>query len=159
LLSEQRVEGLDPAHFDEQTPATGFFTAEPDKPKVDLVEIELDLPERDVPGFAELTAGLRAPEVRTMVSRCFVADWEQERRNRTEVALRIKFTTRLRDMGDYDAFEPSLEVTRESAPGSAAAPGTFADCVMRGVQTALAPGPKLNRVISWEESLHVVAHL
>lgn len=159
LLSEQRVEGLDPAHFDEQRPATSFFTAEPDKPKLDTVEIEIDLPERDAPGFAELTAGLRAPDVRTMVSRCYVSDWEQHRQNRAEVALRIKFTVRMRDMGDYDAFEPSLEITREPAPGSTLAPGIFADCVMRGIQSTLAPGPKLNRVVSWEERLRVVAHL
>jgi hypothetical protein len=159
LLAEQRVEGLDPTHFDEQQPAVRFFTAEPDKPKLESVEIELDLPERDAPGFSELVAGVRAPEVRAMVSRCFIEDWERQRHNRSEASLRIKFQTRMRDMGDYDAFQPTLEVTRETAPGSTLAPSGFADCVMRGVEAALAPGPKLNRVVAWEERLHVVAHL
>lgn len=159
MLSEQRAEGLDPAHFDEQQPAVRYFTAEPDKPKLESVEIEIDLPERDAPGFSDLVAGVRTPEVRAMVSRCFIDDWERERHNRSEASLRIKFQSRMRDMGDYDSFQPSLEVTREIAPGSTLAPSGFADCVMRGVESALAPGPKLNRVVAWEERLHVVAHL
>lgn len=159
LLSELRVEGLDPAHFDEQQPATVFLTARPERPKADSIEIEIDLPERDTPGFSELTSALHTPTARDMVSRCFLEDWEARRQNRAEATLRLKLTTRMKDMGDYDAFEPTLEVTRDPDAGAAVNATPFTDCVLRGVQTALGPGPKLNRVVAWEERLHVVAHL
>lgn len=159
LLAMLHVEGLDPLHFDETRPAAVFFTAEPDRPKGDSIEIEFDLPERDSPGFSELTAGLRTTEARDAVSRCFIADWETQRQNRSEVALRLKFTSRMRDMGDYDAFEPSVELLQETDAAAASKAQTFASCVVEGLAPILKPGPKVNRVVSWEERFRVVAHL
>lgn len=158
-LAALHIEGLDPTHFDAPQPASVFFTAEPDKPRADAVEIEMDFPTRDVPGFADLTAGLRAASVRDSVSQCFIADWETRRQNRAEANLGLKFTTRMRDMGDYDAFEPSVEVTLKATAAEPATGTPFGNCVMRGVQSALGTGPKLNRVVAWEENVRVIAHL
>ena len=159
LLAALHVEGLDPLHFDEARPAAVFFTAEPDKPKNESIEIEIDLPERDAPGFSDLTAGLRTAAARDIVSRCFIADWETQRQNRSEAAFRLKFTSRMRDMGDYDAFESSVELLQESDAATASKASTFATCVVSGLEPALKPGPKVNRVVAWEERFRVVAHL
>lgn len=155
LLAGLRAEGLDPSHFDEERPATVFFTAAADKPKSDTIEIDIDLPERDTPGFADLVTAVRAPAARDAVSNCFIADWERRRDSRAEAALTIKLTSRMRDMGDYDAFETTLNVTLNTP----AAHAEFGECVARGLQTALTPGPKLNRVVAWEEAVRVVAHM
>jgi len=158
LLAGLTTEGLDVAHFDEPQPAQVFFSAEPERPRADAVEIEFDLPTRDAPGFAELTAGLRTPEVRDGVSRCFIAAWEKQRQNRAEAKIALKFTSRMRDMGDYDAYAPQLEVSAVADAGTEG--GTaFTTCVVAGVQAALGTGPKVNRVVAWEEALRVVAHL
>jgi hypothetical protein len=158
LLAALATEGLNVAHFDEPQPAQVFFSAEPERPRADAVEIELDLPTRDAPGFAELTAGLRTPAMRDAVSRCFLAAWEKQRQNRAETKLTLKFTSRMRDMGDYDAFVPQLEVSAIDDAGSEG-DKAFASCVVTGTQAALGTGPKVNRVVAWEEALRVVAHL
>lgn len=158
LLASLTTEGLDVAHFDEPQPAQVFFSAEPERPRADAIEIEFDLPTRDAPGFAELTAGLRTPEVRDSISRCFITAWEKQRQDRAEAKIALKFTSRMRDMGDYDTYAPQLEVSAV-ADATTENGSTFAACVVAGIQTALGTGPKVNRVVAWEEALRVVARL
>lgn len=53
-LGRLRYDGLSLVAFDEEEPASRFFTEAASRPTVDAVEIGLDLPDEDKPGFDDL---------------------------------------------------------------------------------------------------------
>ena len=153
-LSRMRFDGLDAARFDRPEPADRFFALQPSRPTADAVAIAIDIPDRDNPGFAEVREALRADPAKRAIVDCFVQDWELRHQRQATASLVIRYQTTLRDMGDYDTFDPSLEI----APTTPAEDG-FEPCLARALTATIAPGPRGHRIVAWQEPFEIAARL
>lgn len=153
-LARMRFDGLDAARFDRPEPADRFFALQPSRPTADAVAIAIDIPDRDSAGFAEVRDTLRSDPAKHAIVDCFVQDWELRHQRQATASLVIRYQTTLRDMGDYDTFDPSLEV----APTTPAEDG-FEPCLARALTATLAPGPRGHRIVAWQEPFEIAARL
>ena len=154
-IARLRFDGLNLAAFDAEEPPDRYFTAEPSRPTADAIEIALDLLVRDRPGYEELGEALRSEAAQRAISDCFIQDWEISHARSAEASLVLKFSTRMRDMGDYDAYEPEVSVAQTSL-----AEDGFEPCVATALGEALQPGPRLGgRVSEWQEPFAVAARV
>lgn len=153
-LARLRYEGLELGLFDRERPAERFFTQEPSRPTVDAIEIALDLPESESPGFAEVRDAMRSEAATRAIADCFVADWERRHERSANASLVMSLTSRMRDMGLYDVYEATIEIT-----GTSGASEGFEPCVAQALKTAIGAGPRTNRVVSWRETFAVAARL
>ncbi len=153
-LARLRFDGLDVGAFDEAAPPTRFFSQEPSRPTTDAIEIAISFGESDEAGFAELTERLRGDASQRIIGDCFVEDWQRSHERSLHADLLLKLRTRLRDMGDYDIFEPEIEIVPASGAGS---PEGFATCVATGLTTSTVEDlPRFRRQISpWQEPFEV----
>jgi hypothetical protein len=158
-LSRLRFDGLDMAAFDDETPRERFFTLEPTRPTMDAIEIALSFGESEEPGFEELTAQLRAEASQRAIAECFIADWESRHERSVRGDFLLKLRTQMRDMGDYDVYEPQIEVVQAQAEAGAEA--GFSACVTAALATALAEEkPRMRRSISgWQEPFEVAVRV
>jgi hypothetical protein len=153
-LARLRYDGLDLERFDRGDRADRFFTKQPSRPTIDAMEIALDLPERDHSGYQALATALRGEAATRAISDCFVQDWELRHQREVQASLVLKYATRMRDMGDYDVFEPQVDVTQTSL-----AQEGFEPCVAQALTEALRPGPRSTRAVDWQEPFAVGARL
>lgn len=153
-LARLRYDGLDLALFDRPEPATRFFTQPPTRPTVDAIQVSLNLPDRDDSAYRALRDALHDTGATRAIAGCFVSDWETRHERSAEASLTISLTSRLRDMGSYDAFEAVVEVT-PTVPVD----NQFTNCVARDLTMALQPSPRVNHLISWHETFVLTARV
>lgn len=154
-LARLRYDGLALGRFDRPEPADRFFSDAPSRPTVDAIDIAIDMAQQqDQPGYAELRDALQAEPARRSIADCFIQDWELRHERQASASLTLKLTTRMRDMGDYDAFEGTVEVTKTGP-----AEEGFEPCLAGALTTALGSGPRMNRVVAWQAPFEVAARL
>lgn len=153
-LARLRYDGLDLSLFDRPEPATRFFTQPPTRPTVDAIQVSLNLPDRDDATYRTLRDALSDTGATRAIAGCFVSDWETRHERHAEANLTLSFTTHLRDMGSYDAFEATVEVT-PTVPVD----NQFTNCVARDLAMALQPGPRVNHLVSWHETFVLSARV
>ncbi len=153
-LARLRFDGLDVSLFDRESPAERYFTKQQSRPTTDAIEIALSIADRDHSGYATVSESLRSEQARHAIAECFLADWELHHRRSSEASLLLKFETRMRDMGDYDVFQGTVEVSATSdAQG-------FEPCVAEKLTEALGPGPRTPYPVrAWQEPFEVAARL
>jgi hypothetical protein len=155
-LGRLRFDGLSLVAFDEEEPASRFFTEEPSRPTVDAIEIGLDLPpEESNPGYDELKELMQGEGGTRAIADCMVQDWEIRHERRATASLVLEMETRLRDMGDYDIYQATATVKQQSL-----APDGFEPCVA-GAMSALfeEEAPRLGRSARWQIPFEVTASL
>jgi hypothetical protein len=152
-VARLRFEGLDVALFDRADPAERFFTAEPSRPTVDALAIDLQLPESEEHGIEPLRAQLAGDAARRAIAECFVQDWELRHERSASASLVVRFSTRLHDMGTYDVYEPELIIERTTA-----AEDGFEPCVAAALPSAIT-FPRGARVVAWQTSLDIAVHV
>ncbi len=152
-LAAMRYDGLWLAAFDAAEPEERYFTAQPSRPSVDSVEVDLAIPENDGPGYDEATARFRSAEVARAIAACFIQDWEQRHESSATAELNISYRSRMRDMGDYDAYFGQLELEGGSS-------GAFETCVIGTVSASFSGEPtRSRRSGAWEETIRITARL
>lgn len=152
-VARLRFEGLDTALFDRPEPAERFFTQEPSRPTVDALAIDVQLPESEDPGVAQVRDQLAAEAARRAIADCFVSDWELRHERSAQASLIVRYATHLRDMGTYDVYEPevSFEKTTMAEDG-------FEPCVARALASAIT-APRGSRTVAWQTSLEITARV
>ncbi|MBK8173642.1 MAG: hypothetical protein IPK60_25345 [Sandaracinaceae bacterium] len=153
-LARLRYDGLDLTLFDRPEPAPRFFTQPPTRPTIDAIEISFELPERDDPGYVALTTALRDEGATRAVSGCFIADWESRHERTAEAQLTLKYSTRMHDRGSYDSFDPLVEVV-----ATVPVDNLFTNCLAENLTAALGPGPRVNHLVSWQETFVLAARV
>jgi hypothetical protein len=152
-VARLRFEGLDPALFDRAEPADRFFTGEVSRPTIDALAIDIQIPESDDTSQAPLRTALATDGARRAVAECFVQDWEVRHERSAHASLVVRYSTRLHDMGSYDVYEPELAIERTTV-----AEDGFEPCVAGALQAAIT-FPRGSRVVSWQTSVDIDAHL
>lgn len=152
-LAGMRYDGLWLAAFDAAEPEERYFTAQPSRPSADSVQVDMAIPENDGPGYEEATARFRSAEVARAIAECFISDWEQRHESSASAVLNLSYRSRMRDMGDYDAYFGQVEL---EGGGS----GTFEACVIGTVSASFTGEPtRARRSGSWEETVRITARL
>ncbi|MBC7173393.1 MAG: hypothetical protein H5U40_13220, partial [Polyangiaceae bacterium] len=145
-------EGLDVAAFDEPDTPSEFFTAPPQRPQPDSVQVRIELGGGMGPGSETVDQRLQSDSVVASVVACFLEDWERHRRRSVEASLPLRVSSRLRDMGSYDVYEGRVTVDASGLPER-----SFARCAARAVEAAFAESFRLPRTVSWEATATVAA--
>lgn len=153
-LARLRYDGLDLDRFDRDDRNARYFSKQPSRPTIDAIEIAIDVPERDHSGFAALAEALRGELAQRAIADCFVQFWELRHERQAQASLVLRYSTRLRDMGDYDVFEPEVEVTHSSMNQEG-----FDVCLAGALTGTLGPGPRASRIVAWQEPFEVAARL
>ncbi len=156
-LARLRYEGLDLTHYDEPEPAGRFFTKEAARPTLDAVEVAIELPDVDVPGFEHVAKAFRTPEATRAVAGCFVENWERSHARRARGALLVQLQSKLRDMGYYDTYEALVRVR----PGRGEQAPPFETCAAKALESLLSDRIKrrIGRVVSWKQPVEIAARL
>lgn len=153
-VARLRFQGLDVHLFDQAAPASHFFTQAQSPPTVDAVVVELVYPtEGEQPGPTALRPQLDADAARRAIAECFIQDWGVHHARSTTGSLVVRYSTRLRDMGTYDSYEPELLVEKTTV-----AEDGFEPCVASALGSTLT-APRSGRVVSWQFPLEVSAHI
>ncbi|MEO0325313.1 MAG: hypothetical protein AAF447_20315, partial [Myxococcota bacterium] len=153
-LGRMRYDGLALAAFDATTPAERFFTEQPSRPTSDAVGIMVDLPESDARGYDVMVGRLRGDDAMAIMADCFIQDWELNHERTATAGLLLKMSTRLRDMGSYDVYEPKVELVVDGVEVEG-----FAPCVAGALAPVLEDGLRLGRSATWQLPLRVSAGL
>ena len=152
-VARLRFQGLDVALFDQATPAERFFTQEQSPPTVDAVTATLEMPTEEQPNIGDLREQLAADMSKHAVAECFIQDWEVRHERDARASLVMRYATRMRDMGDYDSYVPELTVSHTELNDDG-----FGPCVARAL-TANLTAPRSGRVVAWQITLDVAAHI
>jgi hypothetical protein len=160
MLSRLRFDGLEMSAFDSDEPAEAFFTQAPSRPTLDAVEVALSIGESEERGFTELREKLLSDAANHVIAGCFVEVWERTHERTKRADLLLRFRTRLRDMGDYDLYEPELEVIAGSGEGDASA-DAFSTCLAENLATTLSEEVSSFRgsVSPWDEPFEIAVRL
>ncbi|NCQ59817.1 MAG: hypothetical protein GW913_03995 [Myxococcales bacterium] len=153
-VSRLRYDGLDLSLFDQDQPASHFFTEDPSRPTVDAVEIALELPDRDMAGYEPVRTTLQSEDATRAIAGCFIRDWESRHERSASAPLTIDLTSHLRDMGDYDVYTGQVTLTPTGG-----AEGGFVGCLAEALTALFENGPRLARSISWREEIEVTTRL
>lgn len=152
-IARLRFEGLDMALFDRDQPAETFFTQEPSRPTIDALAIDVQLPESEEPGAAQVREQLETEAAHRAIAECFVQDWEVRHARQAEASLVVSYSTRLIDMGTYDDFEPTIAVEKRTV-----AEDGFEPCVARALAGAIT-APRVRRVVAWQTPMQISARV
>ncbi|MCS6858290.1 MAG: hypothetical protein NZM37_11310 [Sandaracinaceae bacterium] len=152
-LARFRSQGLDVSLFDRPSKPERFFTLPPSLPNPDSVAVSVELEGENQPGLGDMRGQLGQASLRNQIANCFLQLWSQKREQEARALFNLRFTVRLRDMGDYDLFEPSLELAKASD-----SEGSFEACVAQAITQSLTP-PRIQRVVSWQLPLRVHARM
>jgi len=155
-LARLRYEGLDISLFDAEEPAERFFTQEPSRPTVDVVETEIEMPELDPPrrSHTSVKETLQSEDGRRTVAECFVQDWESRHESTATAELVLRYSTRLQDMGSYDVYVPQLEIE-----GSTGAEEGFEHCLAQGLSGLFDPNARGARGEPWNQAVRFHARI
>ncbi|MCS6799931.1 MAG: hypothetical protein NZ898_15690 [Myxococcota bacterium] len=150
-----RYDGLDVSAFDRPEPPERYFTLEPSRPTADAIEVAIDLPDRDGPGWNDVGTALRGERARAAIADCFVQDWEIHHQRSARAALLVVFETRLRDMGTYDVYDPVVEVR-----ATGLAQEGFEPCLASALTDVVRGAVRSGRgVTAWQVPFTVAAQL
>lgn len=152
-VARLRFQGLDVTLFDRDQPAERFFTQAQSPPTVDAVAVTATMAGDEQPGLAQVREQIDADAARRAVAECFIQDWEVRHERAATGSLVVRYSTRMRDMGTYDAFEPELLVEKTTV-----AEDGFEPCVARALSANLV-APRSGRVVSWQVALEVGARI
>lgn len=152
-VARLRFEGLDTALFDRTEPAERFFTQEPSRPTVDALAIDVELPESEDAGVAQVREQLAAEPARRAIAECFVQDWELRHERSASASLVVRYSTRLHDMGTYDVYEPTISVEKTTV-----AEDGFEPCVAHALSSVMT-APRAGRVVAWQTSMSITARV
>ncbi|MBZ0116321.1 MAG: hypothetical protein K8H88_04985, partial [Sandaracinaceae bacterium] len=155
-IARLRFEGLDLAAFDQSEPATRFFTQQPSRPTVDAVQVSLEMPdlERPTRSHEQVREVLDGEAGRRAVAECFIQDWETRHERSGTASLVLRYSTRMRDMGTYDLYEPVIEVNKtvESEDG-------FEPCLARSLGALFDSQSRNFRGEPWNQAVRVMARI
>ncbi|RLB53685.1 MAG: hypothetical protein DRJ42_11210 [Deltaproteobacteria bacterium] len=156
MISRLRFDGLDMGAFDQSEPAPAFFTLEPTRPTFDAVEVALSIGNSDEGGFEELSEALRSEAAHHAIATCFVAEWERSHERQRRADLLMRYRTQLRDMGDYDMYQPEVEIIAGSGDGEADA-DAFSTCLAENLAATLMEDLSNRRgsTSHWEEPFEI----
>ncbi|GAB4208575.1 MAG: hypothetical protein OHK0013_27120 [Sandaracinaceae bacterium] len=152
-VARLRFQGLDVSLFDRPEPAERFFTQAQSAPTVDAVVVSATLTGDAQPGLDQVREQIAADAAQRAIAECFIQDWEVHHERRATGSLVVRYSTRMRDMGTYDTFEPELLVEKTTV-----AEDGFEPCVARALSANLV-APRSGRVVSWQVPLEVAAHI
>lgn len=155
-LGRLRFDGIELAAFDADEPPERFFTQEPSRPTVDAIRIQLSLPDETASGWDRVREVLEGESAQRAMADCFVQDWEIRHERSAEAALVLAFSTRMRDMGDYDVFTPEIQVSQASVTQEG-----FEPCLAGALGAVLsAETPRsMGRVVAWQAPIEIRANL
>ncbi|HEY8427058.1 MAG TPA: hypothetical protein VIL20_01735, partial [Sandaracinaceae bacterium] len=156
-LARLRFEGLEIALFDRDEPAERFFTQEASRPTVDAVEVEVQMPDlepREPPSHTAVRNRLNSEDGRVAIAECFISDWETNHDRSTTADLRISYSTRLRDMGSYDVYEPVITIAQTTA-----AQDGFEYCLAQALPSLFDPENRSMRGEPWEQTVRITARV
>jgi hypothetical protein len=152
-VARLRFQGLDVTLFDRPEPAERFFTQAQSPPTVDAIVVSATLTGDEQPGLVQVREQIDADAARRAIAECFIQDWEVHHERSATGSLVVRYSTRMRDMGTYDAFEPELLVEKTTV-----AEDGFEPCVARALSANLV-APRSGRVVSWQVALEVAANV
>ncbi len=152
-VARLRFQGLDVSLFDQDQPAERFFTQAQSPPTVDAVVVEAAITGDEQPGVVQVREQIDADAARRAIAECFIQDWEVRHERSAAGSLVVRYSTRMRDMGTYDAFEPELLVEKTTV-----AEDGFEPCVARALSANLV-APRSGRVVAWQVPLEVAARI
>ncbi|MCB9596296.1 MAG: hypothetical protein H6719_26475 [Sandaracinaceae bacterium] len=155
-LARLRYEGLEIALFDAEEPAERFFTQEPSRPTVDVVQVDVQMPDlepepRSHTAIRDLVDG---EDGRRMIAECFVQDWEVRHESEASAEVVVRYSTRLRDMGSYDTYEPQIAVERTST-----AEDGFEPCLARSLPDLFGANHRAGRADPWNQAIRISARI
>ncbi|MBX3272570.1 MAG: hypothetical protein KF729_20085 [Sandaracinaceae bacterium] len=155
-LARLRYEGLEIALFDADVPPERFFTQEPSRPTVDVVEVEIAMPDLEPASrsHAGVRERLQSDEGRRAVADCFVQDWEVRHEGAASAELVLRYSVRLRDMGSYDVFEPQLAFERTTR-----AEDGFEACLARSLPELFGANQRGTRGEPWNQAVRFAARV
>lgn len=155
-LARLRYEGLDIALFDAEEPAERFFTQEPSRPTVDVVQIDLQMPdlEPEPRSHQTMRERVQSEDGRRMIAECFVQDWELRHESEASAEVVLRYSSRLRDMGTYDVFEPVIAVDRTTT-----AEDGFEPCLARSLPDLFDPNQRTGRGDPWSQAVRITARI
>ncbi len=156
-LARLRFEGLEIALYDRDDPAERFFTQEPSRPTVDAVEVDVQMPDlepRETASHAAVRERLNSEDGRVAIAECFISDWETNHDRSATADLRMSYTTRMRDMGSYDVWEPSMAITATTA-----AQDGFEPCLAAALPNLFDPENRSIRGEAWEQTVRIMARI
>ncbi|MCA9605106.1 MAG: hypothetical protein KC619_05905 [Myxococcales bacterium] len=155
-LARLRYEGLEIAHFDEDDPAERFFTSEQSRPTVDVVQVELQMPdlETEPRSHGMIRERIQSDDGRRMVAECFVQDWELRHESEASAEVVVRYSSRLRDMGSYDVYEPQIAVDRTTT-----AEDGFEPCLARSLPDLFDPNQRGSRSEPWNQAVRITARI
>lgn len=154
-VARLRYEGLELARFDADEPADRFFTGQRTRPTVDAVEVQVQMPDlepRELPSHTAVRERLDGEDGHRAVADCFIQDWEIRHEPRASGEIVVRFSTRLRDMGDYDVYIPGIEVESTSAGDDG-----FEPCLARTLSTLFDPDDRSIRGDNWSQAVRITA--
>lgn len=156
-LARLRFDGLELGRFDQEDPAARFFTQEPSRPTLESVVVDIEMPDLKPRQPAEHTAVRQLLQSETgtgAIAECFIQDWETNHRPSAEATVRLSFSTRLRDMGTHDVYEPQLDVV----PMTTAEDG-FEPCLARALPAIVQLPKRSGRSESWDQTVRITAQV
>lgn len=151
-LGRLRFDGLTPDRLDRETPADAYFTGKPARPSADAVQVSIEISDEKQQGWDEVKAQLESDLVRLAAVDCFMQAWEVNHGDSESASLEVKFRSRLRDMGAYDIYEGTPELTEIPGDG-------FGPCVSRVLASKLGDSIRVRRTTSWTMPVRVTARL
>lgn len=156
-LARLRFEGLDISLFDRAEPAERFFTQQQSRPTVDAVQVDVQMPDlepREPASHTAIRERLRSEAGTAAIAECFIQDWELNHDRAATADLRMAFTTRLRDMGTYDVYEPVLTITQTTT-----AQDGFEPCLAHALPSLFDPENRSLRGEAWEQTVRITARV
>ncbi|MFK7990377.1 MAG: hypothetical protein AB8I08_30425 [Sandaracinaceae bacterium] len=157
-LARLRFEGLDIEAYDAAEPAARFFDAESaTHPTVDAVAVEVQMPDlepREVASHTALRELLSGESGQRAVAECFIQDWDLHHDREASAELVLRFSTRMRDMGSYDVYQPefALEQTTTQEDG-------FEPCLQRSLSAVFDPNDRTLRGEAWNQAVRFTARI
>lgn len=156
-LARLRFEGLEIGLFEREEPASRFFTQDPSRPTVDAVQVDVQMPDlepREPPAHAAVREKLQSDQGTAAIAECFIQDWEMSHNRSATADLRMQFSTRLRDMGSYDVYVPSMNIEQTTA-----AEDGFEPCLAAALPSLFDPENRSLRGDAWEQTVRITARI
>lgn len=157
-LARLRFEGLDIALFDADDPAERFFVREASRPTVDAVQVDVQMPDldsaREPRSHATVRETLMGEDGQRAIAECFIQDWEINHDRSASAEVVFRYSTRLRDMGSYDVYEPQIELeqTGEAQDG-------FEPCLVGALGSLFDPDNRSMRGEAWNQAVRITARI
>ncbi len=153
-LGRMRYDGLNLGAFDLPEAPAAFFTEAPARPDPNRVQVTIAVVPLESSSFAPIVTALQGDAARAAAQDCFLQDWEVRHEQQAAASFQVRFSSRLRDMGSYDAYPAELELVQQSL-----AQEGFEPCLARVLPSVVELPTSLGRVVSYETTMTVNATL